>query len=190
MSWKVTTQPTIEPVSLAEAKLHLKIETADTADDTLISALIKAAREYCEGFQNRAYIEQSITLKFDDFADEIIVPKPPLISVTSIKYIDVNGTQQMLAATVYAVDTTSEPGRITLAYNQSWPSIRGDANGVEIIYKAGYGATAAGVPESVKVAIKLLIGHWYEHRESVNIGNITTEIPMGAMNLLSIDRTF
>jgi uncharacterized phiE125 gp8 family phage protein len=185
MSWKVTTSPTIEPVSLAEGKLHLKIETADTADDTLISALIKAAREFCEGYQNRAYIERAITMKLDDFPDEIILPAPPLISVTSVKYIDTAGTQQTLAGTVYTVDTTSEPGRVVLAYNQSWPSIRGDANGVEVVYKAGYGAAAANVPEGVKAAIKLMLTHLYENR-----GDDNAQIPESVKNILSIDRTF
>jgi uncharacterized phiE125 gp8 family phage protein len=186
MGWKTTTPPAAEPITLAEAKLHLRVDHDD--EDTFITSLITAAREYCEGFQNRAFITQTITLTLDEFPCEFVVPQPPLKSVTSIKYIDVNGVQQTLAASVYKVDTQSEPGRIVPAYNQSWPGIRGDINSVEVIYEAGYGAAAA-VPERIKAAIKLLVGHYYVNRQETTA--IKTEnIPMGIESLLNLDRIF
>jgi len=187
MDWKVSTAPTIEPVTLTEAKLHLRIDGTD--DDDLITSLIKVAREWCEGFQNRAFIEQSITARLDAFSNTIALPRPPLISVTTIKYYDTAGDQQTLSDSYYDVDTTSEPGLITLAYNQSWPAVRDIHHCIEIIYKAGYGATAATVPESVKAAIKLLVSHLYEHREAMSEIALK-EVPMAVKSLLSMDRTF
>ena len=136
MSWRVTTEPVTEPVSLTEAKLHLRVDS--TADDDLITTLISVARQWCEGFQNRAYITQTITMTLDKFPKVFKIPKPPLQSVSSIKYIDTGGNQQTFAAANYDVDVEKEPGRIALAYSKSWPSIRGDINSVEVVYIAGY----------------------------------------------------
>ncbi|MBN1807189.1 MAG: phage head-tail connector protein [Sedimentisphaerales bacterium] len=185
MAWKVTTPPSVEPVTLNEAKLHLRVDHTD--EDALITSLIKVAREWCENFQNRAYITQTITLTLDEFPDVFTVPRPPLQSVTSIKYIDTDGVQQTLSSGIYDVDSQSEPGRIALAYGQSWPGIRGDINSVEVVYVAGYGDTADNVPERVKAAIKLLAGHLYEHREMVSEMTLK-EVPFSVKSLLGVDR--
>ncbi len=185
MDWKVTTAPAIEPVTLAEAKLHLRVDADD--DDALITSLIVAARIWCEGFQNRAFITQTITGYLDRFANSISLPQPPLISVESIKYFDTGGDQQTLSDSIYDVDTTSEPGLITLAFNQSWPAIRSVHHSVEIIFKAGYGDAGSDVPDTVKSAMKLLIGHLYEHRETVCDGKLE-EVPMTTKFLLTLDR--
>ena len=187
MDWLVSTLPALEPVTLTEAKLHLRVDI--TADDDLITELIKSARIWCEGFQNRAYITQSITARLDTFSDTMEMPQPRLISVTSIKYTDTAGVEQTVAASVYNADITSEPGLITLAYEQSWPNIRTIHHAIEIIYTAGYGAAASDVPEHVKSAMKLLIGHLYENRETVTDIAMQT-IPMGVKSLLYIDRVF
>lgn len=186
---KVTTEPSEEPITLAEAKLHLRVDA--TADNDLITSMVKAARQWCESYQNRSYITQTITLKMDAFPCdgdylEIIVPRPRLVSVTSVKYYDTDGVQQTLSDSVYDVDVFSEPGRIGLAHAQSWPGVRGDLNGIEIIYVAGYGA-AADVPDRIKHAIKLIVGHLYEHREQDYEATLT-EIPFSAKSLLSVDR--
>jgi len=184
MDWKVTTAPVLEPVTLAEAKLHLKVDY--TADDALITELIKTARQKCEQFQNRAFIEQIITAKLDSFSNVIALPMPPLISVTTVKYLDTNGVQQTLANTYYDEDKTSQPGLITLGYNDSWPAVRSQHHAVEIIYKAGYGAAASTVPEYIKTATKLWLSDLYEAR-----GGPATETSTGikaAMNLLWPER--
>lgn len=182
MNWKITTKPTVEPVSLANMKLHLRVDSI--ADNDLITALIAGARQWCEDYENRAYITQTITAKFDYFKSDIILPKPILQSVTSIKYIDTAGDQQTLSTDIYDVDIYREPGRVFLKYNQNWPNIRGDKNGIEIIYKAGYGDASTAVPERVIAAIKLLTGHLYEHRETVSNFN-HYEMPLGVKALLN-----
>lgn len=186
MAWQITTQPTGEPVTLEEAKLHLRVDT--DADDALITALIKAARQWCEDFQNRSYITQTITWKLDEFPEEFIVPRPKLQSVASIKYIDTNGTEQTLDGSYYDVDIYSEPARISLAYGKSWPALRGDINSVEVIYNAGYG-DADSVPDRIKAAIKLFIAHLYENRENVSLAKYE-EMPLGVESLLSLDKNF
>jgi uncharacterized phiE125 gp8 family phage protein len=113
---------------------------------------------------------------------------PPLISVSSINYVDANGvTPTLWAATKYIVDAPegdhAQRGRITLAYGETWPVTRDIANAVTVQFIAGYGAAAA-VPQGIKQAMLLMIGHWYEHRESVNVGNIVNEMPQSAMALL------
>lgn len=187
MDWKVSTGPGSEPVTLEEAKLHLRVDADD--DDNLITELIKASRRWCEQYQGRAFINQSITLKLDKFVNKIKLPMAPLVSVTSIKYLDTAGVQQTLDNSVYDVDTISEPGQINLAYNQSWPTTRLVHHAVEIIFVAGYGATASAVPEDIKSAIKLLLGHFYENREHSSTLTLKT-IPISAKSLLAIDKVF
>ena len=187
IQWKVSAAPASEPVTLAEAKLHLRVDISD--DDDLITSLIKVARIWSEGYQNRAYVNQSITLKMNKFQNRLELPRSPLGSVTSVKYLDTEGSEQTLSSSFYDVDTTSEPGLVTLAYGQNWPAIRDVHHAIEVIFVAGYGATAANVPETVKAAIKLIVGHLYEHREDVS--EITlNEVPMAAKSLLAIDRAF
>ena len=174
------------PVALADMKLHLRVESGVTADDTLITTLISAATEWCQDFQRRKYIQQTVIEKYDGFPGTngvIRVPYPPLVSVTSIQYVDTAGDTQTLSTANYTVDTTMEPGRIVPAYNCIWPTTRNVINAVTLTYLAGYGA-AADVPDSVKAAIKLLVGNWYENREQTIVGTISSPLPFGVRELL------
>jgi len=162
MSTNLVTAPTIEPLTLTEAKNHLRVDITD--DDTYITNLIVAARLAAENYTGRAFITQTWDLFIDKFPTSgafIEIPKPPLQSVTTVKYTDADGNQQTLASSVYTVDTNKEMGTVTLAYNQSWPTIRAVPNAVEIRFIAGYGATASTVPEGIKHAMRMLIGHLY-----------------------------
>ena len=186
---KTTTAPGTEPVTLAQARLHLRIDADMTDDDAMITALIIAARQYCEQFQNRAYIEQVVTLKTDRFPLRFRIPRSPLISVTSINYIDTAGDDQLLSTDVYAVDVTSEPGKVTLKHNQTWPATQRIHHAVTVVYKAGYGNAAADVPQTVKQAMFLLLAHWYEHRYAACDVQMH-EVPLAVKSLLMIDRCF
>jgi uncharacterized phiE125 gp8 family phage protein len=269
-NWYISTHPAAEPVSLDEMKLHLRVTHTD--EDALITAMTRAAREYCESVQNRAYIARTITGSLDRFpstSEKIQFPCAPLISVSSVTYTDLNGATQTMSANDYAVDVNDEPGTLYLGYNKQWPyDVRSVYNAVTLTWSAGYVApftvntttdvltlsgtpvdgmrvrlsvsgsnsaalptglsadtdyfvrdsnestcklaasaggaaidiTAAGsgtfyigkqlVPESVKVAMKLLVGHWYENRETVNIGNITTPLDFTVKALLGQDRIY
>ncbi len=183
MSLKLITPPATEPITLLEAKRHLRVDVTD--DDTLITSIITAAREYCETFQNRAYITQTWEMTLDSFPTmPLKIPKPPLQSVDSIKYTDQNGVETLFDAANYVVDADSEPGRIALAPGVSWPSVTlKPIGGVKIRFTAGYG-DAAKVPMMAKQAMLLLIGHWYEHREAVVTGSISKEIEFAVHALL------
>lgn len=183
------TAPSVEPLTTAEAKLHLRVD--ESADDGLIDGLILAAREQAEAFTKRALITQTWELIFDNFSNCIELPKADLQSVTSIKYIDTDGVEQTLATSVYTVDTDSEPGRVYLAYNQTWPTVRAIPHAVTIQFVAGYGAASTAIPGSILSAMKLMIGHWYENREDSIVGTIAAPIPFGSRALLgpyTIDR--
>ena len=155
-----------------------------TDEDDLIDSLIVAARQWAENFTRRAFITQSWTLTLDAFPSEIILPRPLAITVTTLKYFDTNGVQQTWNAANYTVDITNTPGRVVRAFNVSWPDVRNIPNTIEAIYTAGYGAAAANVPDSIKLAIKLLVAHWYEHRESVLVGVTASEVPQTVESIL------
>ncbi len=157
-----TVAPAAEPLTTAEAKAHLRVDISD--DDTLIDALVIRAREWAEEFTGRAFINQTWTWKLDRFPHEFRVPRARLVSVTSIKYVDPQGAEQTLAADQYTVDTFSEPGRIEEAYGTTWPATRGVNNAVEVVFVAGYGAAGSALPESLRQAMLLLVGEWYEYR--------------------------
>ena len=174
MALTVVTAAAINPVSLAEAKLHLRVDA--TTEDALIENLISAATKYCETFARRQFITATLKLNLDEFSDDndlpIWLPNPPAQSVTSIKYYDENGTQQTWVASNYQVDVATEPARVLPAYNVSWPSTRVMPNAIEIIYKAGYGDKAVNVPAGIKAAIKLLVAHLFENREAASADSL------------------
>lgn len=175
----LVTAPAAEPLTLAEAKLHLRVDSDDTSQDTLITSLIVAAREAVEEHTRRALVTQTWDYVADAFPDgdePILVGKPPLQSVTTLQYVDADGVLQTWAASNYVVDTATIDGAIRLAYDVSWPSAREQYNAVQVRVVAGYGLAAA-VPASIKAAMLLLIGHLFEHRESVVTGTIVAELP-------------
>lgn len=189
MALKRTTPPSIEPVTLAEVKINLRIDPDDTSQDATLNGLIKGAREWCEGFQNRAYITQQFELALDRFPlfnhhfpfhshfrhhhshlheiEAIKLPRPPLQQVLSLSYIDNLNVTTIWDTANYIVDDFSEPARIVRAHGVCWPNVcLAPVNGVRVTYKSGYGDTADLVPQLVKNAIKLLVAIRYEDPDS------------------------
>lgn len=248
---------TAEPIHRTEAKEHLRVDGTD--EDTLIDVLISTARQKVESYTRRVLVRQERELKLDGFPGVITLPRSPLRAVTSIKYLDTNGTETTLASTEYRVDADSECPRIVPAYGKTWPSTRGVINDVTVRYRAGYAMpitdadngtdiiTAAGhdlanndivqlynsagalpgpltkatnyyvvnattdtlqlstseggsavdvvdggtganfigvVPEEIRNAMLLLIGHLYENRQAITADDLA-ELPMGFYSLLS-----
>ncbi len=166
-----TVAPAVEPLTLEEAKLHLRIEPRQSEDDGLIKRLIAAARQRAESFSGRALIRQSWELQLDGFPRGAVdVPRPPLESVAAVEYIDEAGRRQSLDAENYSVDTASEPGRISPAWGRSWPPARAGANVVRARFTAGYGATPTDVPEDIRHALLLIVGSFYEYRQDAAWG--------------------
>jgi hypothetical protein len=182
----LVTPPAEEPVSLAEGKLHLRVETDFTDDDPQISALITAARRKCEVEIWRAFVTSTWDYRLDAFpnrlnfpfgsawdprqrslANRIEIPNPPLVSVTSIAYTDIAGTTQTIDPSAYEA-TPGTPGLIVPDWNTFWPYGRYEPGAVTIRYVAGYGA-AADVPEPIKAAIKIMLTFLYENRGDADV---------------------
>lgn len=182
MTTILITAPSVEPVTLDEQKLHSNI--FDNDKDTFISESIIAAREFVEDFTQRAIVTQTHELKLDSFTDCITIPKGNLQSVESIKYIDTDGVLQTLSTSIYTVDTASSPGRVVLAYNQSWPTTRDVINSVTIRFVCGYGL-ATSVPKSIKSFILNSVNHAYEHTTIVSELRLAEDPVYKAENYLS-----
>lgn len=162
-------------------------------EDSLIGDLITAARQDCEAFHGRTWYTTTWELWLDRFPGQstIDLPRPPLTSVTSIKYYGADNSENTFEGSNYFVDTKSEPGRVSLASGKSWPgAVLRPVNGVCITYVAGYSSTAA-IPRSWRQALLLMLAHYYEHREAVFTGvNTSNEVPLGVKSLLWKDRVF
>lgn len=174
---KVVSQIGVEPISLDEAKQYLRVDFAD--DDTLITSLIKTAREYCEQILNASLVEKRYEYYLDKFPLEnyIKIPKPPLTAVESVTIKDSEGIENSFNDYV-VVENEFEESKI-LATN-GWPNIElYPANSIKITYTAGYST----VPEPIKMAVLLLISHWYENREI--IGQTTSQIDFTVNALIS-----
>jgi len=176
-----------EPVSLAEAKAHCRIDLDD--DDILISTLIMVAREYCETVTGRALPVQTIEYTFDRWPSGMLyLPRPPVTEILAFQYLPENETvyTDLVDGTDYYVDFDSNLARLTPV--TFWPTaVLHPIAGIKVQYTAGYDT----VPESYKAAIKLIVGSFYENREGVlPAGHIGRELPMGVMSLLWQDRVF
>jgi uncharacterized phiE125 gp8 family phage protein len=184
MALHLVTAPTAEPITTAVAKLHLKVD--HSLDDDLIDSLCMAAREMVETDTGRKCISQTWDLKLDCFpSGAIVLPFPPVTSVTSVSYVDTNGTTQTWSSSLYSTDlppgAESSPGRIYPVYSESYPSIRSQRNAVTVRFVCGF--TSSTVPGRMVAAMKLLIGHWYANRESVVVGTISTELDQAVQAL-------
>ena len=162
MSLSLITPPASEPLMLGEVKNDLRIDDDD--NDAFLEGLIIVARDFVESATNRSLISQTWDFCGDRFTAEIMLPKPSLISVESISYVDTAGDVQLLDPSVYQVDAVSVPGRVRPAYGQQWPTTRDQMNAVTIRFVSGY-ASRLLVPRGIKQAMVLLIGHYFKNRE-------------------------
>lgn len=201
---RTVVQPTAEPLSLDEVKLHLRVDGDD--EDDWITPQITAARQAAENFCNRYIAEQGVEMRVPGWPycgwvwnspwgggfhnrDTFLLPGSDPARDVEIKYIDIDGAEQTLDPAVYSLDQFRAPSTIGTAYNQSWPPARNEQGAIRVTYTAGYSVPGASpepypLPAAIRSAMLLLIGNWYENREAVNIGNITSEIPMGVQHLL------
>lgn len=202
-----TSEPAEEPVTLDQAKAHLRVSGDD--DDELIGDQIAAAREWVEKEVNRALVTRSYDLRFDAFAQAappwflldprsqerpylpiwgtIRLPKPPLVSVDAIEYLDLDGVARTLDPSAYKVVTGGRlPGWLSPAYGRSWPPCRVEMGSVVISITCGYGGRQ-DVPRALQRAILLMVGGLYRFREPVtDVAMI--EVPFGVKGLLSTYR--
>ncbi len=177
------TAPASEPVSLTDAKLHLRVDT--DADDDYITSLIVSARRTAETYTQRYLITQTLDARFEawpDSGDWFYLPGPPTTSVTSVKYYDADGTEQTWSSANYQTDIYSEPARVQVKAAYSYPALDDRMAPITIRYVTGY-ANAAAVPSTIKQGMLLLIGEWYKNRENIVTGTIVATLPDGAQRL-------
>lgn len=183
MSLVVSSDPATDPVTVAEAKSHMRVDTSD--DDTLIEGLVTGATLYAQMYTGRAFVTQTLELRVDEFpATEIRLPKSPTQSVTSIQYVDTDGATQTWTSSEYVVDVNSKPARVRPGVDEDWPNARTQMDAVTVTYVAGYGA-ASDVPEGIKLAIKHLVAHWYENREGSTVDMKVHLVPLAIDALLT-----
>jgi uncharacterized phiE125 gp8 family phage protein len=188
MSLAMTTPPALEPVTVADAKVHLRVDS--DAEDVLIGSLILTSRLHIEAALGLALITQSWTLALDRWppGDHIDLPLTPLQSVDDVRVKNAAGIAAIVPAESYLVDLASRPGR--LVWNNTIPPFPAlPANGIEIDFTAGFGATADSVPAPLKHAILMLTAHWYEHRDPDDIGSDAAQIPAAVSDLIQPFRT-
>lgn len=210
MRTEVFTPPSGEPLTLEEAKVHLRLDPGHAhPEDALVTELITAARERCEVETSRAFVTQTCDLFLDTFpfgggfllrrvrevgdvgagwlpsSQAIRVPRPPLVSVASVAYLDDAGDLVTIDPSNYRVlASRTAPGRIEPAIGYSWPATQPTSDAVQVRFVCGYGAASA-VPIAVKHAIRLLVAHYYENREATAVGARLEELPEGVRALLS-----
>lgn len=190
----VVTSATAEPLTLAEAKRHLRVTSTSTtdADSLYISSLITVARNKVEGLTNRRLLSQTLNLYLDQWpaTSYLELPYAPLKSVptTGITYTNSTGATSTFGSTKWDADIASEPGRIVLTYGDSWPSDSlASLNPITIRHVVG-ASSSNKVPVAIKQAILLLISHYYEYREPIITGQAgftVAEVPKSVDHLLA-----
>ena len=181
---------TVDPgplLDFAEVKRQLRIDTAD--DDALVTSLIGAAVSYLDGWAGilgRALVTQTWAQSFSCFSGAGIMrlPLAPVQSIASITYRDSDDVEQVLAGSDYLLLADDLGDYVARPRDVSWPSTYSRADAVTIAFLAGYG-DADAVPAAIKHAALLMIGVWYETRESVVIGQSAVDVPYGANVLLA-----
>ena len=208
MSLTLVTAPPVQPVTLAEIKAQLRVDTSD--EDTLLGALIEAATGYVDGpsgILGRALVEQTWDMSVVDFPQPdagaemravLPIPLPPLREVVSVNYVDTAGATQTIASSNYRVTLGGDwGGSVEPVPGYAWPATQNRREAVTVRFRAGFAATAnsptdyrANVPRPIRQAIQLLAAHWFERRTPVVVGQTVTEVPMTVAALLAPWRVF
>lgn len=172
----IVTAPATEPLTLAMAKAHVRVD--DDADDALIGALIATARAHVEARTGTRLVTQTVSIRADGWTDLASLPIGPVGDVVSVGYLDADDEAATLSADDYDLQADGLEARIALAYGARWPAIR-DGSLITVTCEVGYGDADEQPPEVVQ-AMLLLIGDFYAQRESFVTGTIATAVPLAA----------
>ena len=184
MSLVMTSGPAVEPITLDEAKAHLRVEHA--ADDALIASVIITSRLHVEAALGLALITQGWSYFIEAWpkAREIILPLRPVQTLNAIRVYTDDTTYVTLPANTFALDGAGLPARIVRTASTAPARPARATGGIEFNITAGFGPTAASVPAPIRQALLLLVTHWYEHRDPLEIGSPDTRIPSAVSTLL------
>lgn len=188
MALILTAAPALEPVTLAEAKAHLRIE--ETSEDSFIAALIETSRLHIEAALGLALITQSWSYRLDAWPEEcaVVLPLRPVQAIAAVRVTATDGSLATLEPDRYILDGASAPPRLHPKIGP-WPEPGVRAQGIEIAFTAGFGDEAASVPAPIRQALLMLVAHWHEHREPVLAGSAAQVIPDTVSSLLMPYRT-
>ncbi|MFA5951342.1 MAG: head-tail connector protein [Hyphomicrobium sp.] len=175
--------PALEPVTVSEAKAHLRLDASD--EDVLIASLILTSRLHVETALGLALITQSWKLVLDCWPDDAALKFPlgPVSAVAAVRVLAADGTPAVVPAASYIVDGDALGSRLVRTA-ATWPLPGRAARGIEIDFTAGMGPAAADVAQPIRHAILLLVAHWYEHRDPFEIGSPGAAIPASVTELL------
>jgi uncharacterized phiE125 gp8 family phage protein len=181
----LTSGPAVEPVTLAEAKTHLRVD--GSAEDTLIASLIVTSRLHVEAAVGLALIAQSWSYFRDAWppGPSLELPLRPVQSIAAVRLYDENAVATPLDPATYFLDGAANPPRLVRQGAPIWPKPGRIANGIEVAFSAGYGSAAADVPGPIRQAILLLVAHWYEHRSPLEAGAHAEPVPDMVSELLA-----
>lgn len=187
MSLDLIAGPAVEPVSVAEAKMHVRID--GTAEDGFISSLIITSRLHVEAALGLALVTQRWLWRFDQWPGKgaVELPLRPVQSVDAVRIHPASGTAATVSPSSYTLDGAGNPAR--LMPKAALPGPGAAINGIEIEFTAGFGAAAADVPAPIRQAVLLLVAHWYENREPVVAGGQAVPVPAMVSELLMPYRT-
>lgn len=161
------TAPAELPVTLEEAKRHLRVDHVD--DDVMISAFIMAGTDHLDGYRGvlgRALVNQSWRQDFDGFCRVLRLPFPD-VSEATVAYDDASGAVQTVAVADYRILADGIGPYLAASLNTAWPQAGEAANSVRVTFTAGFGL-AVEVPAAIKAAILLMVGDLYEHRQTAS----------------------
>ena len=187
MGIKRTIQPASEPITLIEAKAHLRVDHTD--DDAYITALIKAARGSAEAFTQSSFFTQTWVKSASRFVDIMDLPRGIVQSIESVKYYDVDNVQQTVNAADYFLTSPSNKSYVQVVETGWPPSLYYRNDAVQITYITGY-SDVADIPTDIKQAILMSIGHLYENRQDVIVGSQVNAMPMASKHLLTPHRVY
>lgn len=164
MGLKVITPPAVEPVELADAALWIRYD--QSLQNPVITALITAARIDVETWTNRTLIQTEYEYYLPNFCGVMEIPTSTVIDVSSITYLDANGTEQTLDPTIYGLDNISIRNKVYLLPEMSFPSVQVQPNAVKITFTAGFGLAKTDVPENLRYGLLMRLAELYEYRET------------------------
>lgn len=186
MKFETVSGPAIEPVSVDEAREQYRNEFGDESD-SFVSGLVAAARSWAEGYIRARLITQTVRGRFAGFPPVLTLPIHPVQAVASITYLDAAGEQQTLAPEAYRLVSSGTLPFIAPSYAGTWPVTRMDWDAVTVELEVGYGDAASDVPPEITQAIKMMVGHFYRHREAVSEIALS-QVPLSVEALLGPSR--